>query len=110
MSYVANVILSFSICEDEGPRMAEVNSFFVREGQERLNGFNRYPDPDCCLGGSKRLERPSFVAAFNYLPTKQFIEHVRNAVHWEFPEQVQLFICGQDDERYSIAVGKCDEY
>ena len=91
MSYVTNVILSFSILENEEACLKEVNIYFPAQELP----FKKLQD----YAGSKFLEQPTFIGAFNYLGTEEFIEHVRK-VHWKFPKLVQLFICDQEDEQY----------
>jgi len=99
MSHVTNVVLSFSVGEPEGEDdrdvIGRVNKFFSDGG-----GFVLPADHDW-YGGSKFLERPTYVAAFNYLSLGHFIEHLKS-LPWRFPEYVQLFVCEQDDDEYRL--------
>jgi hypothetical protein len=91
MSVVSNVILSFDAREGEEARLNEVNAY-LGEGHTHFQGLEDY-------AGSKFLERPTFVGAFNYLGVERFIAHIRE-VKWQYPENVQLFICDQEDIVY----------
>jgi hypothetical protein len=97
MSYVTNTILAFSIIEDVRSRFEEVNTFFT----DRSGFMWTWHSDEEWTGGSKHLEHPTFVAAFNHLDFDGLIVHLRS-VKWEEPENVQLIICGQDDDRYEI--------
>jgi hypothetical protein len=99
MSLVTNVILSFSILENASLRLDEVNKYFDDRAQgmwERL-----FELPDDAYSGTKSLERPTCVGAFNYLNLWQgFLPHVAN-VNWDHPENVQVFVCDQDENSYT---------
>lgn len=97
MSVVTNVILSFSASEidlddDYLDVIARVNKFFPVGA-----GFKRSVDETA--GGTKHMERPTFCGAFNYLDLEGFSKHLSN-LPWKYPENVQLFVCEQDDEVY----------
>ena len=95
MSYVSNVILSFSILEDDEARIDEINNI-IRELNDRP-GFLK-EQPHC--GGTKALERPTFIGAFNYLPLPEFVRRVR-ALHWKEPHLVQVHCCDQEEDIYT---------
>ena len=102
MSVVDNCILSFCICEDEGERIAEVNSFFNSvEHQEPFVDVDADFLPTGWYGGCKMLETPLFIAAFNYFPEELFINHLKT-LNWKYPENVQLIIQRQEEGRFSI--------
>ena len=107
MSVVANVILSFSIWEDERDRIADVNRFFERVGAKENRGdrFIIPPDSERWVGGTKALERPTFVAAFNYLDTEALVAHLAT-IGWDAPDEVQLFVCEQDEDGYRLRYGR----
>ena len=110
MSCVTNVILTFSIVEEEGDRMKEVNSY---ETFIRSRGFaapiQAYPDAyptitteaDIFTGGTRTPEQPIYVAAFNHLPLKEFLQHIRTKVRWEEPENVRCFVCDEGEEAFN---------
>lgn len=96
MSMVANVILAYSIADDDGETqqqelLARINRFF-RDGE----GFT---EPG--YGGTKALEHPTFIAAFNHLDLDGFIAHLKT-IEWKEPEHVQLFVCEQEDDSYTL--------
>lgn len=100
MSLVDNCILSFSICEDD-EKIIEVNSFFNVELQKPFVDVDANFLPTGWYGGSKMLETPLFIAAFNYFPESEFINHLKT-LNWKYPEDVQLIIKRQDDSIFSI--------
>lgn len=100
MSTVTNVVLSFSIVESIGGTdddvLKRINEFF---GDNNKPGFVKLPLTS--TGGSKAMERPTFVSAFNYFALEPFLAHLKS-LPWERPESVQLFVCGQDDDHYYL--------
>lgn len=95
MSYVSNVILSFSIMEDEKARLRDINGII-----ERLGTNGRFKDlPYSATGGTKALERPTFISAFNYLSIPNLITEMKS-IRWDRPDQVQLFVCDQEEDVY----------
>ena len=102
MSSVTNTILAFSIIEDVEARFNDVNAFFPPD----RSGFvwtweSSSRDDRTWVGGSKNLEQPTFIAAFNYLDVQALLLHMRG-IKWEEPEDVQLIVCPQDADRYEI--------
>lgn len=119
MSLVTNVILSFDSLEDEAARLADVNAVLARD--KSLGGSPRFAAPvgmkgprdeddpsDCdCLAGSKYLERPTYVGAFNFLQIQEFKIGIE-AIRWEHPKNVQVLVCEQESSRYYVLVGSVD--
>lgn len=99
MSYVTNVLLSFSVMEDADGRVAEVNDHLAEHSRGQKLGDIWQSDPPV-YGGHKCMERPLYGAAFNYVEVKRFIEAVRSA-SWKEPEYVQVFICDQEDDVFT---------
>ncbi len=104
MSVVTNTILSFKAGEDfEEDKITAVNTFF------RGKGFvNADPDKDDGVGvrpgwygGTKCLETPMYVGAFNGLDLECLVAHLRT-IPWENPECVQLIVKEQEDEIFRI--------
>lgn len=99
MSKVTNVILSCDCDEELSSRIAEVNQFF---GHER--GFGRMLDArtgaSAYIGGSKNVDQPLYVAAFNYLNEKNLLDHLRTKVRWRHPHKVRCFMCGEQDDGF----------
>lgn len=101
MSVVSNVILSFSIMEEADDRIKEVNDA-LPEGQRFL--MPDATDQAKFVGGSKFLERPTFLAAFNHVSERQLMDAVEAAA-WREPELVQVFRCGQEEDLYAMVRG-----
>ena len=100
MSLVTNIILSFSILEGNNIDVIEqINKGFEGTSAEG-QGF-RVPNDHNWYGGSKVLERPTFVAAFNYLDLDSLIRTLRG-IKWKQPEFVQLFVCEQESHQYQL--------
>ena len=109
MSEVTNLIISFSIGEDETSRINEVNLFFnnglgfkinsadFEEGSNWLGKENRKR----WYGGTKMLETPLYVGAFNHLDLEGLIEHMKE-IEWEEPENVQLIVKLQEADKFEI--------
>lgn len=91
MSYVTNVILKLPVLEAE--KINQINSFFPAH-----HGFLRGIEEIC--GGTKVFEQPVYLAAFNYFDLDGFIAHVKS-IHWDSPEEIQIFVCGQNDEVFT---------
>jgi len=101
MSVVTNAILTYSILEqeDETNRIGEVNKFF---GESR--GFVHCDTPTLergWYGGTKMLETNVAIGSFNHLRLNDFVEHLES-IKWEEPQNVQLIVQEQDDERFRI--------
>ena len=52
-------------------------------------------------GGTKMLETPLYVGAFNHLDLEGLIEHMKE-VKWEEPENVQLIVKLQEADKFEI--------
>lgn len=101
MSYVTNVILNVGL--QGKSKIDEVNKFF--EDTERNVGFVYVDDkekvPNGWYGGTKYLEVDIAIGAFNYLDLEGLKIHMHE-MEWESPEDVQLLICDQEENRFSI--------
>lgn len=97
MSNVTNIILCFDIMESVEERLNDVNQYFL--GTSRHDGFI-YDTWDRGVGGSKCLEHPTFLGAFNHLDIPAFLTHVGH-VTWEYRRHVQVLLCEQHDDVYS---------
>ena len=107
MGSVTNVILSFSIQEDEDDRIKEVNEFFNNGKESKLvsadfqRNLTYQGDRKIWYGGSKFLTTPLFVGAYNYLDTAGLIKHLKS-VNWKSPEDVQLFLKRDESNKFEI--------
>ena len=105
MSVVTNVILTFAILEDEDREnhytiVDKINEWMEKEYGQTFNG-NLWEVGNEAVGGAKNIETPLYIAAFNYLDTEGFVEHLKG-LPWLEPENVQMFIQEQDDERFTV--------
>ena len=98
MSVVTNIIFTFSIMENDVKRISEVNTFF---DCKPLIGVDSNALPSGWYGGSKMLETNIYVGAFNYLDLNAFISHIKT-IKWKEPENVQLIVQGDNDEKFKI--------
>lgn len=99
MSVVTNLIFSFCICEDEEERAKEVNRYFA--DSKPLVSVEY--DESYWYGGTKALETPIYIGAFNYtcFDLDEFIHHVKS-IEWRYPEMVQIIVQEQDDDKFRI--------
>lgn len=95
MSVVTNAILSFDGCDIENVSEADINRFF---GETR--GFVSC-DNENWYGGTKYLETPLYIAAFNHFNYKEFVLYL-STLPFKYPENVQLIIKGQEDDTFKI--------
>jgi hypothetical protein len=115
LSHVTNIVLTFSILEDGDDRLDDLNRFFrySEGGDAHPDDWYHSPSPlkmtssiHSCYGGTKALEAPVMLGAYNYLNVEALVRHMRT-IPWREPKEVQLFAKGQDDdiftERYSPA-------
>ena len=98
MSLVTNCILSFCFAEEEQERIEEVNSFF---DCKPLTSCDDESLQRGWYGGTKMLETPIYIGAFNYLCKYDFFNHIRS-IDWEFPEDVQLLLQEQDYNCFAV--------
>jgi len=104
MSFVTNLILSFSILEDESSRVSEINLYENNgRGFELATAdFEREKNPSsnkAWYGGTKFLETPLYIGAYNGLDVEGLIKHLK-IVNWEYPESVQLFLKEQESDKF----------
>ena len=109
MSEVTNLIISFSNGEDERNRINEVNSFFNNGQGFKINSADFEKGTNWLgkenrkrwYGGSKMLETPLYLGAFNHLELQGLIDHIKE-IDWEEPENVQLIVKTQDSDKFMI--------
>jgi hypothetical protein len=94
MSMVTNILLCTMIDEEEA--IAAVNVSF-KSGMP-FTDLESSPMP--YYAGSVCVECGIYVGAFNYLNDADLIKAIE-AAPWKFPEDVQLFIKRQDDDRFA---------
>jgi hypothetical protein len=104
MSHVDNVLLSFSIMEDQERRFSEVDTYLagLKWGQFGPD-LNDVHDRELghAVGGYKSLETPLYVAAFNYADIDGLL-HFMATLPWRHPESVQLIVKDQESDVFVI--------
>ncbi len=102
MSLVTNIVFAFSIIEENDPG-DEDKYLLVEKINQWLSerGYGEFGDADQSNRGFKALEIPTYVGAFNFLMLDEFLEFIK-ALPWKEPENVQIFIKEQGDEKYRL--------
>jgi hypothetical protein len=98
MSEVTNVLLAFSILEDEADRLRDINEWLAAHDHGAFVATWRQ---DACIGGPKRLEAPLLAGAFNYFPLADFLELLRG-IEWNEPDVVQLIVRAPHESRWQL--------
>ena len=104
MSNVTNMILSFSVCENEEERVKEINSFSNKGKGFNITSvdFEKELTPKTrWYAGSKMIETNLFLGAYNHLDVDGLINHLKS-IKWEDPEIVQLILKEEHDEKFKI--------
>ena len=103
MSCVCDTILKIGTLESEQERLIEVNSYFEDQKGFVLLDCDSLPESaKHWYGGSKVFQTTIAIGAFNYLGVEEFKEHLKNNVRWEFPDEMQLIYCNEDDDNFQI--------
>lgn len=89
MSTVTNMILSFSVLEDEEARMEEVEAF---------SDPTMWTSVDAAFG--KCMELPVYLLAANGWDLEGFKLHLQKNVKWEEPQSVRLYACRQEEDAF----------
>lgn len=101
MSYITSVMLFIGGLEEEEERLKEVNVFFQSRGTTGLVAVTNKKSTEDKLGGNKVFVDGLYLGAYNYFSLKLFEEHL-NCIHWEHPEQIQLFVLTENDLTFHI--------
>jgi len=106
MSVVTNLILSFSIGEDEISRVDEINLFHNNGRGFKLASADfeieiNQDSNKAWYGGSKFLGTPLYIGAYNHLDIEGLIEYLK-IINWKYPESVQLFLKEEESDKFRI--------
>ena len=109
MSEVTNLIFTFSNSEDEERRIREVNLFNLNGNNldlvsaDFLRGTNvfRKNNRKSWYGGSKFLETPLYIGAYNHFDLQGFIDYLK-LIEWEEIDKVQIIVKEQNDDQFKI--------
>jgi hypothetical protein len=96
MSHVTNIVLCLG--NDDRRKIDLINQFF----EPPTKGFVSCDDPALpkgWYGGSKYLEAAIYIGVFNHLNIHTLIQHFLS-IAWSEPNNVQLAIKDQWDERF----------
>lgn len=96
MSRVANVILTAAL-EVEDTSVAAINAYL----RSRYGTHVELKNVREHAGGGKKMECDVFLVAINNLDMPELLVEF-HGMGWEWPEQVQLMIKGQEEEFFSI--------
>ncbi len=107
MSLVTNIILSFCNIEEHEVGAEEDEYANVNLINKWLNSEDRsygeLKDVSEYAGGRVCFEAPLFIAGFNFLVKDEFIAFVKS-LPWEEPENVQVMIREQEDDKFRIEI------
>jgi hypothetical protein len=100
MSRVTNVILTFSINENEDLIRKELDEF-KPDGNKAFASIDGPNLPRGWYGGTKIFEAPLYIGALNHVSTNQILDFLKSC-HWQEPEYVQLIVREEEDEEFRI--------
>ena len=104
MSKVTNIVFAFSILEgyyEKGHEKIYHNLERINRWLVERNYGDLGQDVDAVAGGTKHLETPLFVAAFNFFSVDAFVNFVRS-LEWQEKEGVQIFVKDHGSARFSL--------
>src|SRR4051812_39578211 len=104
MSWVTNVLVSYSILEGENrSNLAAFREWFEPIGGIReIAGVNTdWSNPALWWGGTKNPECELWGGAYNHLDHVAFWDHL-NRMLWSYPQSVQVFLMDQEDARFQV--------
>jgi len=117
MSVVTNVIISYSLLEEEdskgnsrmGPILTKLNEWLEERGcGSFLPALDAWGMGSDAIGGRKNLETPIHIAAFNYLDIEGFLYQVAQG-NWEYIDDVQVMIQDQESDKFVLHnIGESD--
>jgi hypothetical protein len=95
MSHVTDVIFACDLREEK-TSVDLINDWLVEHEIGMLASVDDH------AGGKKAMQSWVFLGAFNYLPIEEFASYVRSLT-WCHPENVQIWIKDEHDERFAPA-------
>ncbi|TCC87331.1 hypothetical protein EZ428_21775 [Pedobacter frigiditerrae] len=101
MSNVTNLILSFSLSENEQEILEELEKFSYNQNEFEIVSVNDDKLPNAWYGGTKNLETNLFIGAYNHFESEKFIDFLRK-ISWKEMGEVQVIIKGQFDDRFRV--------
>ena len=104
MSRVTNLILTFSLLENELECINKVNQFQYQKLRMNLVSvdFNKnVKRKEAWYGGTKFIEARIYIGAFNYLDLDEFMAHLKK-IDWQKPEHVQVIVKEPGQEKFRM--------
>lgn len=101
MSRVTNCIFSFCVNEKEIEMMKEINIYLKKRFDQMFISADDINLTSGWYGGSRFLETPLWVAAFNYFCEDEFMEFIKT-LPWREPEFVQLIMQDQEEDKFTV--------
>lgn len=101
MSIVTNLLLTFSISEDEPTRMKEVNWFQHRGRDINLTSADFSIGGMKSYDGSKNMEAILYIGVYNHFNLEEFITYL-SGLRWKELDRVQLIVKEEEDEMFKI--------
>lgn len=121
MSHVAHVIILCAAADGHdyrrflrgeiGPddtRLREINAFFATAAAGPNRGYGLMSlgklegHSELAVGGPHAFTVGMYLGAFTDLDLEAFLTHLRDNVPWERPEDVQVLVKGERDERFTL--------
>jgi hypothetical protein len=100
MSQVTNIILIFSLAENEKEIEGKLNLFRYNSSFSMISIDT--PDlPRGWYGGNKLFESNIYLGVYNYFNLEEFVSHLNN-IEWEERENVQLIYKEENDEVFKL--------
>jgi hypothetical protein len=100
MSHVTDIILTCSLCDEEGGSDAYPAVEFLNLWMERA-GHGRFVDVSEHAGGHKNLQAPVFLCAANFLDIEEFLRAVA-AAPWDRPESVRVLLQQEHGDGFEL--------
>ena len=104
MSTVTNIILCANGIgvesgkpDDDETVISAVNPWLVDRRFSPLKQLKDYHD---AYVGTKVLESSVFVAAYNYFPVEEFVQHLKS-IDWAELDCLQCFVQLQEDDKFT---------
>lgn len=102
MSYVTNVMLNTPTLDRQIAKRFAEETWQDSQGS-RLRSLTDIGPPSDMWGGTKHVEADLWGGAFNYLNLDDLLTEIA-AVDWQFPDEVQVFVLDEGDDRWTVRV------
>lgn len=93
MSWVTNIILSYSLVEHQD-KIDSINDWLLQNEHDKLKRINEY------AGGEKFMEMYIYAGGFSHFDVMDFVRYVFS-LDWILRESLQIFVKDQEDDRFA---------